>query len=51
VFRISDILRRIRIYGSVHWITDPDPGLDPALDLDPAPDLDPALDLHPAPEH
>jgi hypothetical protein len=25
----SDFLRRIRILGSVHWITDPDP--DPAL--------------------
>jgi hypothetical protein len=25
VFRIRDILIRIRILGSVHWITDPDP--------------------------
>jgi hypothetical protein len=29
VFRTYDILRRIRMLGSVHWITDPDPG--PAL--------------------
>ncbi len=27
VFRIRDILIRIRILGSVHWITDPDPAL------------------------
>ena len=26
-FRISDILIRIRILGSVHWITDPEPAL------------------------
>ncbi len=26
-FRIRDILIRIRILGSVHWITDPDPAL------------------------
>jgi hypothetical protein len=29
VFRVLDILRLIRILGSVHWITNPDP--DPAL--------------------
>jgi hypothetical protein len=29
VFRIRDILIRIRILGSKDWITDPDP--DPAL--------------------
>jgi hypothetical protein len=27
VFQIHDILRRRRILGSVHWITDPDPAL------------------------
>jgi hypothetical protein len=27
VFRIREILIRIRILGSVQWITDPDPGL------------------------
>jgi hypothetical protein len=32
LFRIRDILRRIRIPGSVNWITDRD--LDPALDPD-----------------
>jgi hypothetical protein len=31
VFRIRDILIRIRILGSVHWITDPDPYPDTAL--------------------
>jgi hypothetical protein len=31
VFRIRDILREIRILGSVHWITDPDLALDPDL--------------------
>jgi hypothetical protein len=31
VVRIRDILIRIRIVGSVHWITDPDPAPDPAL--------------------
>jgi hypothetical protein len=31
VFRIRDILIRIQIVGSVHWITDPDPDPDPAL--------------------
>ncbi len=32
-FRICDILIRIQIFGSVHWITDPDqdPALGPAL--------------------
>ncbi len=29
--RIREILRRIRILGSLHWITDLDPDLDPAL--------------------
>jgi hypothetical protein len=29
LFRIRDMLRRRRILGFVHWITDPDPG--PAL--------------------
>jgi hypothetical protein len=48
VFRIRDILRRIRILGCVLWITDPnldsdtDPNLDTDLDTDP--DLDPATD-------
>jgi hypothetical protein len=36
VFRIRDILIRIRILGSARWITDPDPNLAP--DRDPAPD-------------
>ncbi len=27
MFLIRDILRRIQILGSVHWITDPDPAL------------------------
>ncbi len=27
VFRFRDILRRIRVLGSVHWIRDPDPSL------------------------
>jgi|688.fasta_scaffold146100_1 hypothetical protein len=31
VFRIRDILARIRILGSVHCITNPDPDPDPAL--------------------
>ncbi len=31
VFWIFDILRRIRILRSVHWITDPAPDSDPAL--------------------
>ncbi len=34
VFRIHDVLRRIRILGSVQWITDTDPDLDPAPDTD-----------------
>jgi len=29
VFRIPDILRQIRVFGSVQWITNPDP--DPAV--------------------
>jgi hypothetical protein len=35
VFRIRDIFIRIRILGSVHWITDPDPGPvpEPALNI------------------
>jgi hypothetical protein len=36
LFRIRDILIRIRILGSARWITDPDPNLAP--DRDPAPD-------------
>jgi hypothetical protein len=39
VFRIRDIVRRIRILGSVHWIRDRD--LD--LDLDPGSAPDPSL--------
>jgi hypothetical protein len=31
MFRIRDILRRIRILGSVHWITEKNPDLGPAL--------------------
>ncbi len=31
VFRIRDILRRIRILGSIHWITYPDLDPDPAI--------------------
>jgi hypothetical protein len=30
VFRIRDILIRIRILGSGQWLTDPDPTPDPA---------------------
>jgi hypothetical protein len=36
VSRIRDILKRIRILGSVHWITGPDPASDPAPAPDPA---------------
>jgi hypothetical protein len=43
MFRIDDIMRLIRILGSIQWIKDQDPDL--VLDLDPPPDLapDPAL--------
>ncbi len=34
VFRIPDILRRIRILGSVHWVTDPQSDLETAPDPD-----------------
>jgi hypothetical protein len=41
VFRIRDILRRIRNLGSVHWITDSDLDPDPALEAQKLTDPDP----------
>ncbi len=42
MFRICDILRRIRTLGSVHWNTDTDFDQDLDPDPDPAPDPDSA---------